>query len=136
MEWNGLLFTTTSDTTTGTLTKEQWQKFLNGWDGDNKLMVGSTPYRYYGSYPELVRGEKINERSKDMMGLYEVYVVNTKTQSVHHQKVFAKDEVGARVKALRTADPIGFPDDNVEIFVNLIGQWEDKKPKEVKIVKE
>jgi len=72
----------------------------------------------------------------DMMGLYEVYVVNTKKQNVHHQKVFAKDEVGARVKALRMADPIGFPDDDVEIFVNLIGQWTSKKPKEVKIVKE
>ena len=86
--------------------------------------------------PELGDGITIkNERSKDMMGLYEVYIVETKTPKVlESDTVIAKNEERAKIKvAVRFGE---YDSDYIEFFVRCIGQWESKKPKEVKIVKE
>lgn len=71
----------------------------------------------------------------DMMGLYEVNVVDTKKNEevAENIRVIAKDEDGAKMMAL---EEIGKTLDinRVVFFVRCIGTWESKKPKEVKIV--
>ena len=74
---------------------------------------------------------------KDMMGLYEVNVVDTKKNQevLENLRVIAKDEDKAKMFAVTE---LGKPLDieNHQFFVRCIGQWESRKPKEVKIVKE
>lgn len=74
---------------------------------------------------------------KDMMGLYEVNVVDTKKNEevAENIRVIARDEDKAKMMALGEIGKI-FNIDNCTFFVRCIGQWESKKPKEVKIVKE
>jgi len=73
---------------------------------------------------------------KNMMGLYDVYVVDTKKGKVIiHNEVVAKDEDKARIR-VAIGHTIDLVPDSIEFFVRCIGTWEDKKPREVKIVKE
>jgi len=73
----------------------------------------------------------------DMMGLYEVNVVDTKKNEevAENIRVIAKDEDRAKMVAL-TEIGKSFDIDNCEFFVLCIGTWESKRPKEVKIVKQ
>ena len=72
---------------------------------------------------------------KDMMGLYEVYVVDTKKNTkVLVNDIIAKNEERAKMTVCNGFDaPVP---EECEFFVRCIGQWESRKPKEVKIVKE
>lgn len=82
-------------------------------------------------YPKPEKGGE-----KDMMGLYQVYIVDTKKNIVLHTPVIiAKSEDRAKMKAVKL-DDIDMDNDYIEVFVDLVGQWGSKKPKEVKIVKE
>jgi len=76
--------------------------------------------------------EKI-KGGKDMMGLYEVYVVETKKQLFAVDQIIAKE---ARIAERKTNIPDDYNLDDCVFFTKLIGEWESKKPKEVKIVKE
>ena len=87
-------------------------------------------------YPMPEPGDGItikNERSGNMMGLYEVYVVNKKLNLHAKNAVIAKDDRIAERK-------IGFPEawdlDNLVFFTRCIGEWKSEKPQKVKIVKD
>lgn len=74
---------------------------------------------------------------KDMMGLYEVAVVNIKTNTqLGTETAIAKTEDGAKLKVIGLLDIFHEEPDELEFFVRCVGQWESKRPKEVKIVKE
>ena len=75
---------------------------------------------------------------KDMMGLYEIYGVDTKRNVLVDRLTFvAKDETKAKMKFLHNSSLGNNVDaDNLELFTLLIGEWKDEKPREVKIVKE
>lgn len=74
---------------------------------------------------------------KDMLGLYEVYVIDTKAKHiVTNDRLIAKDEDKAKLQVAASLNPQSDFPENLEFFVRCIGQWEDKRPKEVKIVKE
>lgn len=76
------------------------------------------------------------EVKKDMMRLYQVYIVDTKKNIVlHTPTIIAKSEDKAKMKAVRLGD-VDVENEYIEIFVQVVGEWESKKPKEVKIVKE
>lgn len=82
--------------------------------------------------------KKLKEANKmAQMGLYEVNVVDTKKNEevAENIRVIARDEDKAKMVAL-TEIGKSFDIDNCTFFVRCIGVWEDKKPKEVKIVKE
>lgn len=80
----------------------------------------------------------INEGGeKDMMGLYEVYVVDTKAKHVvTNDRVIAKDADKAKLSVAAKLSPQSEFPENLEFFVRCIGEWRDERPKEVKIVKE
>jgi len=96
----------------------------------------STPYDLDSKFEIKIEDDLINQGGeKDMMGLYEVYVVDTKKgKLLFHNDIVAKSEDKAKLRVAMGQSP-DIPDD-VEFFVNCIGQWESKKPREVKIVKE
>jgi len=80
--------------------------------------------------------KKLKEANKmAQMGLYEVVVVDTKKRKIIVKNiVIARNEDKAKMKVvIGHATDIS---DDVEFFVRCIGAWEDRKPKEVKIVKE
>lgn len=77
--------------------------------------------------------KKINERSKDMMGLYEVYVVNKKLGKQANDVVVAKDD---RIAERKVVLPGDWNLDDLVFFTRLIGEWKSEKPQKVKIVKE
>jgi len=87
-------------------------------------------------YGTIIMDDLINEGGeKDMMGLYEVIAVDTKKGvKLLHSDVVATDGDKAKMKVA-----FGFEKEvpeHVEFFVRCIGQWESRKPKEVRIVKE
>jgi len=77
--------------------------------------------------------KKINERSKDMMGLYEVFVVDKKKGLVVGDTIIAKDE---RIAERKIVFPGDWNLDDLVFFTRCIGQWKSEKPQKVKIVKE
>jgi len=109
-----------------TITANQWSVLM---EGNTKINGDLT-----------ITGE-IKGGEKDMMGLYEVYVVNTKKEGGVPYLIFAKNEDTAKLKCARKALHAGVgeldeEENDLEYFVRCIGQWKSKKPKEVKIVKE
>jgi len=74
---------------------------------------------------------------KDMMGLYEIDVVDTKKHEIIESGMMtiAKDETRAKMRVAKTYN-LDLDNEYLEFFVRCIGQWESRKPKEVKIVKE
>lgn len=89
--------------------------------------VPTQPVTLITNYPK--------KEDKNMMGLYEVTAINTKeNKELFCNRVIANSEDKAKIKAAKGFDK-DIPDE-VEFFVCLVGQWEEKKPKEVKIVKE
>ena len=89
----------------------------------------------YEGYDEMGNPKNIIKEDKDMMGLYEVYVVDTKKgKLLIHNDIVAKNEDKAKLR-VAMGHGTDIPDD-VEFFVHCIGTWESRKPKEVKIVKE
>ncbi len=126
---------TTSDTTAGTLTEEQWQGFLKDWGSRNKLVTASTPYFYgWDIYDDIMKNKK---KDKDMMGLYRVYAVDTKlNEELGEVRVIAKTSQRAVMKSQNKFIDDAADNDDIEFWTELVFEWESKKPKEVKIVKE
>ncbi|KKN72805.1 hypothetical protein LCGC14_0406600 [marine sediment metagenome] len=111
------------------------QEYARRIDGDMSIS-GKISSKQWEELEEEVN--KLKEANKmAQMGLYEVNVVNTKKNEEVEEniRVIAKDEDRAKMVAL-TEIGKSFDIDNCEFFVRCIGQWESKKPKEVKIVKE
>jgi len=83
--------------------------------------------------------KKLKEANKmAQMGLYDVNAVDMKKAIAFDRfRVIAKDESQAKLKAAKLfGNEVDLGDDNVVVFVQLLGQWQSEKPKEVKIVKE
>jgi len=95
----------------------------------------STPYE--ANTGIRIEDDLINQGGeKDMVGLYEVTVVNTKTNEfILKHTVVAKDATRAQMKTVRRQD-IDITNDDIKFFVRMVCEWESKKPKEVKVVKE
>jgi hypothetical protein len=76
------------------------------------------------------------EEESPMRGLYEIIVVDPETDTVLHvsEYIIAKDEAGAKLKALRTWDSDRDLDDLDVIVVELGGVRPKRKPTEVKVV--
>lgn len=126
---------TTTTGTAGTLTEEQWQGFLEDWGNENKLRTVSTPYfSGWNIYDDIMKNKK---EDKDMMGLYEVAIVNTKTKEFFCDKFIATSNSSAERRMFKEfPETMNWDDDYVKVFTHCIAEWEDKKTKEVKIVKE
>jgi len=69
----------------------------------------------------------------DMMGLYEVFVVNKKRSFIVGDTIIAKDE---RIAERKVIFPGDWNLDDLVFFTRCIGQWKSEKPQKVKIVKE
>ena len=93
----------------------------------------STPYTTSGLADFMINkgGEK------DMMGLYELDIVDTKKHKLIEYAVrrIARGEIKAKMMVAKDYN-LDLENEYLEIFVRCIGQWESRKPKEVKIVKE
>ncbi len=132
---------TTSGTTTGwdyILVDVDGQECAIKIDGDMSIS-GKISSKQWDELEEEVN--KLKEANKmAQMGLFEVYVVDTKNRKYMSNVLIAKDESAAKLKQAqglqRWLDDNKVNEDFIEYFVRAIGVWEDKKPKEVKIVKE
>ena len=132
--------TTTSDAT------RDWQyyalepikKYAIRIEGDMSIS-GNISSKQWDKLEEEVK--KLKEANKmAQMGLFEVYVVDTKNRKYMSNILIAKDESAAKLKQAqglqRWLDDNKINEDFIEYFVRTVGIWKDKKPKEVKIVKE
>ena len=94
------------------------------------VSTGYTPNSFF-DYMTNKGGEK------DMMGLYELDIVDTKKHKLIEYAVrrIARGEIKAKMMVAKDYN-LDLENEYLEIFVRCIGQWESRKPKEVKIVKE
>ena len=116
----------------GTLTEEEWRGFIKDFCKDRHSRFD------YFTIPKLEDWpKKYNERSKEMMGLYEVAAINTKTNEFFCDKFIAKTSGSAERKLIKEYPEIDkWDEDYLLIYHQIIHEWESRKPKEVKIVKE
>jgi len=80
--------------------------------------------------------KKINERSRDMMGLYEIYVVDKKNKVFVGKETVISDDIARAIMIATKRMEVDVENENLTMEAKMIMQWESKKPQEVKIVKE
>ncbi len=131
ISWNNTI--TTSNVT------QDWQyyppqEYAIKIDGDISIS-GKISSKQWEKLEEEVK--KIKEANKmAQVGLYEVYVVDKKNKVFVGKESVISDDIARAIMIATKRMDIDVENENLAMEAKMVMQWESKKPKEVKIVKD